>query len=161
MKYDEYMKQIDEKGYKLSRGIFRDSKNKPKCFNPVFQDLVIRQKNGEVLSEREYNLYGYLIMSLVQIVLNNAHFRYQEPDIKEECRTEAYCGVLEGLVTYFDEKRGSTAYSYAFRICYTSMIHVLERMNQRNNLDLTIEEMYNDYSLDCGHKVNTNIDYDN
>lgn len=161
MKYDEYMKQIDEKGYKLSKGIFRDSKNKPKCFNPVFQDLVIRQKNGDKLSEREYNLYGYLIMSLVQIVLNNAHFRYQEPDIKEECRTEAYCGVLEGLVPYFDENRGSTAYSYAFRICYTSMIHVLERMNQRNNLDLTIEELYNDYSLDCGHKVNTNIDYDN
>ncbi len=161
MKYTQYMQQISSQGYKLVNNMFRDEKGAPKCYNPVFQDLVERQQKNDKLSEREYNLYGYLVMTLVQIVLNNIKFKYQDPEIKEECRTEAYVGLLDGLTKYFNSKKGSTAYSYAFRICYTSMIHVLERMNKRRDLDANLEEMYNDYCLDCGHKVvNENVDYD-
>lgn len=159
MKYTQYMTEIENQGYKLSNNIFRDGKGKPKCYNPVFQDLVERQQKNDKLSEREYNLYGYLVMTLVQIVLNNIKFKYQDPEIKEECRTEAYVGLLDGLTKYFNSKKGSSAYSYAFRICYTSMIHVLERMDKRNEIDNNLEEMYNDYCLDCGHKVvNENIE---
>lgn len=168
MKYTQYMTEIENQGYKLSNNMFKDEKGAPKCYNPVFQDLVERiqdnEKNpnlGTRLTEREYNLYGFLIMSLVQIVLNNHHFKHQDPDIREECRTEAYCGLLDGLTKFFVRTKGSTAYSYAFRICYTSMIHVLERMDKRRDLDANLEEMYNDYCLDCGHKVvNENVDYD-
>ena len=162
MKFQQYMKEIKAKGYTLGNdNIFRDNKKKPKCYNPVFQDLVIRQQDNDKLSEREYNLYGQLIMSLVQIVLNNVKFKFQEFDIREECRTEAYCGLLETLIGGFDRTRGSTAYSYAFRICYTNMIHVLERMNVRKDIAERLQEMYEDMQEDTGHKVNNNVDYDN
>lgn len=162
MKYKQYLEEIQNKGYHLDKhNIFRDEKGKPKCYNPVFQDLIERQQDNDKLSEREYNLYGQMIMSLVQIVLNNAHFKFQDPDIKEECKTEAYCCILDSLVKYFDRNRGSTGYSYAFRLCYTSMIHVLERMNQRNDINQKLEEAYYDMAENCGHKVCNNIDYDN
>ena len=142
MQYNDYMNKLNELGYKLKDGIFVDKKKGPKCNNEVFQDLVERQQNGEKLAEKEYNLYGYLMRSLVHIVLNNAKFKYQEPHIKEECELEAYCCLCEQLLSHFDKTRGSTAYSYAFRLAYTSMIHVLENMNRRNELQ---EKLIADY----------------
>lgn len=161
MKFQQYMKEINAQGYSLDKNIFRDRKHKPKCYNPVFQDLIIRQQEDNNLSSREYELYGQLIMSLVQIVLNNHKFKFQEADIREECRTEAYCGLLESLITHYDKTKGSTAYAYAFRIAYTNMIHVLERMNNRKEIGEKLEEMYYDMQENTGHKVNNNIDYDN
>ena len=154
MLYPEYVKQLQEKGYRLDGDIYRDDKGCPKCYNDVLEDLVVRQQKG-VISAREYDLYGRLLMTLVQIVLNNHKFKYQDVDIKDECRDEAYVDVLAGLVKYFDQGRGSTAYAYAFRICYTSMIHVLQRMNIRNDLHSNLIERMNDEILDCGHKVIT------
>lgn len=144
MKYNYYMQEIEKQGYTLdNNNIFRDKKHKPKCFNPVFQDLVERQQDGDKLSYREEQLYGQMILTLVQIVSNNHHFIAQDPDIKDECRTEAYCDILSWLVKYFDRKRGSTAYSYAFRLAYVAGIHVLERMNKRNE---TIEKLHEEYN---------------
>lgn len=144
MKYNDYIQQITKQGYHLDKNnIFRDKKGKPKCFNPVFQDLVIRQQDGEQLSYREENLFGQLIITLVQIISNNHHFILQDPDIKDECRTEAYVDILNGLVKYFDRNRGSTAYSYAFRLGYVAGIHVLERMNERKEL---IEKLTQEYT---------------
>lgn len=154
MKYETYMDILDKVGYRLVGDIYRDKKGFPKCCNEVFQDLVVRQKNG-VLSKREYELYGRLICTLVQIVLNNRKFKFQDPDIREECRTEAYCDILSGLVDHFDALRGSTAYAYAFRIAYTAGIHVLERLNMRRELDSNLIENAEDLIPDCGHKVTT------
>ena len=156
MFYNDYIASISAQGYRIDKtsGIFRDSKGAPKCFNGVFQELVMRQKNG-VLTSREYELYGQLVCTLVQIVLNNRKFKYQDPDIREECRTEAYCDILSGLVRHFDASRGSTAYAYAFRIAYTAGIHVLERLNMRRELDSNLIENTEDLILDCGHKVVT------
>jgi len=154
MFYNDYISKIRSQGYTEDRGVFRDSKGAPKCFNYVLEELVLRQQSG-VLTAREYELYGKMLLTLVQIVLNNHRFKYQDPDIKEECRDEAYVDVLGGLVKYFDKSRGSTAYAYAFRICYTSMIHVLQRMNARNDLHSNLIERMNDEILDCGHKVIT------
>ena len=156
MFYQHYMDSIKAQGYHLDSKteIFRDAKGAPKCFNGVFQDLVVRQKNV-VLSKREYELYGRLVMTLVQIVLNNRKFKFQDPDIREECRTEAYCDILSGLVDHFDALRGSTAYAYAFRIAYTAGIHVLERLNMRRELDSNLIENAEDLIPDCGHKVTT------
>ena len=145
MQYKEYMDEIKAQGYRLVGNVFRDKKNMPKCYNNVLQKLLERQQDNDPLTEREYNLYGYLIMTLVQIVLNNRKFKFQEPDIREECRTEMYCGLIEAGPKYFDRTKGSTAYSYLFRIAYTQGIHVLEAKNKRKELDDILIETYNDY----------------
>ena len=158
MHYKEYIEEITNKGYKLTGNVFRDKKHMPKCYNPVLQKLLERiQDNTEPLTEREYNLYGYLVMSLVQIVLNNVKFKYQDPDIREECRTEMYCGILEAGPKYFDRTKGSTAYSYLFRVAYTQGIHVLEAKNQRTDIENTLREAYDDYLAleNAGKKICT------
>lgn len=156
MFYNEYIGELKAHGYSLDKrtDIYRDEKGAPKCFNQVFQDLVLRQQKG-TLSPREYELYGRLVMTLVQIVMNNRKFKFQDPDIKDECRTEAYCDILSNLVSHFDSTRGSTAYAYAFRIAYTAGIHVLERLNMRRELDSNLIENAEDLIPDCGHKVTT------
>ena len=154
MKYETYMDILDKAGYRLVGDIYRDKKGFPKCCNEVFQDLVVRQQRA-VIMPREYELYGRLVMTLVNIVLNNHKFKFQDPDIREECRTEAYCDILSGLPRYFDANKGSTAYAYGFRIAYTAMIHVLQRMNIRNELSTNLIERMEDAILDCGHKVVT------
>lgn len=154
MKYETYMDIMDKAGYRLVGDIYRDKKGFPKCCNEVFQDLVVRQQRG-VIMPREYELYGRLVMTLVNIVLNNRKFKFQDPDIREECRTEAYCDILSGLPRYFDATKGSTAYAYAFRIAYTAGIHVLERLNMRRELNSNLIENAEDLIPDCGHKVST------
>lgn len=153
MYYKDYIKEINDKGYKLVHNIFVVQKalpkKQPKCYNPVFQKLVERiQDNTEPLTEREYNLYGQLVMTLVQIVLNNHHFKFQDPEIKDECRLEAYCCLLEAGPKNFDRNFGSTAYSYYFRLAYTSMIHVLESKNRRTEIENVLREAYDDYMLE-------------
>ena len=154
MQYEDYMKILNNVGYKLKNGIFIDKKKGPKCNNEVFQDLVERQQNNEKLTEKEYNLYGYLMRSLVHIVLNNSKFKYQEQHIKEECELEAYCCLCDQLLSHFDKNRGSSAYSYAFRLSYTAMIHVLEKMNKRKELEEKLIEDYMDsMNYTTGEKV--------
>ena len=155
MKYDEYMAMLADQQYRYDGSVFRDAKGRPKCYNPVFQDIVCRIKRQGMIgiSPQEYDLYGKLVFTLTQIVLNNQKFKYQDPDIREECRTEALCDLLPALPVNFDPSRGSTAYSYAFRICYTAGIHVLERKNRRNELVSNLIEKEKDLEVDCGHRV--------
>lgn len=152
MEYQKYQEQIAQQGYRLTGDIYRDKKGFPKCYNPVFQRLLERQQNGDKLSPREYEMYGRLFMTLVRIVLNNARFKYQEQDVKDECALEAYSEVLPVVTRYFDGTKG-TAYAYVFRVIYTNMIHVLERKNARADLATNLIERYEDEQVDCGHKV--------
>lgn len=127
--------------------IIRDRKNHPKCPNAIYQHLVVKKQNGVRLDAFEDKIYGSCVLSLIEIILNNKHFRFQTEDIKEDCRGEAVLCILESVPKYFNKDKGSTAYSYAFRCGYTSMIHVLER-NNRNiekltaNLEKTIGTSY-------------------
>lgn len=152
MNYESYERRIGEQGYHLDGDIYRDAKGYPKCYNGVFQELVERQKSGIPLSRREYEMYGMLLRTLVKIVLNNHKFKFREPELKDECALEAYCEVLPALPRYFNPEKG-TAYAYAFRVVYTSMIHVLEANNVRNQLATNLIEKAEDDRVDTGHKV--------
>lgn len=152
MEYQEYSDQMAQQGYYLDGEIYRDKKGRPKCFNPVFQSLLERQQDGWPLSKREYEMYGCLFMTLVRIVLNNARFKYQDADIRDECALEAYSEAFPVIVRYFRREKG-TAYAFCFRVIYTNMIHVLERKNARGELETNLIERYEDDRVDYGHKV--------
>lgn len=156
MEFQSYQSQITQKGYTVNNGIFVDKQGKPKCFNPVFEDLLDRLHNGFPLTYREQELFGQLFVSLVKIVLNHFRFKKQEHEVKQECEDEAYSEAYPLVIKYFKKGKG-TAYSFAFRVIYTQMIHVLERKNKRQEFLTNLIERYEDDRIDCGHKVETPV----
>lgn len=133
MTIDEINQYLSEEKLKIYRDdIIRDAKGHPKCPNPVFQELLLEiQRNGSLDPKKE-RLYGICFRSLIEIVTNNAKFKFQDPDLLDECRLEALL-ALETVPKNFDATKG-TAYAYVYRCCYTNMIHVLERHNHRREL---------------------------
>ena len=55
------------------------------------------------------------------------------------------------------ELKGSTAYSYLFRVAYTQGIHILEAKNQRTDIENTLREAYEEYLAleNAGKKICT------
>lgn len=121
--------------------IRRKKDNHPSCPNYIIQPLAIMRQNDEKLTYFQDKIYSGCILALREIVTNNRHFKYQSQEIKEECKDE----MLEGLGAaekHFDETRGSTFYSYLFRIFYVNAIHVLERNNAERKFLETLKELY-------------------
>lgn len=137
--------------------LVKDKNNKPKCCNTIYQPLVEKLQNGDKLTNDEEKLYGSSIMSLVDIVLNNKIMRYQDYLIREDARSQAYLEVLENVPKYFKSDKGSTAYSYAFRIAYTACVHVLKEHNmQKKIIEKLKEQMLEEMRLNnVNAKVNT------
>lgn len=122
--------------------IIRDPKN-PKCPNKFLEPLVIKLHNNEKLKVDEEYLYGCLIMSLTEIVLNNKKFKYQDLDLKEEIRSRILVRLVANLPKYFDISRGSKAYSLAFRIGYCEGIQTLLDNNRKVQAERKLMEAYN------------------
>lgn len=113
----------------------------PTVPNSIFQPLLEKlQKDGK-LAPRDENLYGQCILTLVEIVLNNVHFKYQREEVKDDCRGAALENLIVNLPKYFKPAKGSTAYSYAFRCAYTAMIKVLEGWNDRDKHEITVTNL--------------------
>lgn len=142
MNYNEILEQYQ---YKVCKdNIIRDKKNHPKCCNEIFQHILEKIQDNKTLSIEEDNLYGCCILSLAEVILNNKMMKFQSPEIKEAARGEMYEAIIVGGPKYFDRTKGSTAYSYCFRVGYTACVHVLEKMNAEkefiNNLKELVEE---------------------
>lgn len=167
-KYQQYTNELASVRYSLRQdGVWIDRRGLPKCYNPVFQDLVTRQQDGEKLSYLENELYGQLLWSLAAIVIKNTKFRHQDPEIKFECKAEMVSNVLEKALRNYDPTKGA-AYSYCYRLMYTAAVHVLEAMDDRRALDralsgdIQVGDSGSDFRtrdsgdiLDFGRKVNT------
>ena len=132
----------------------------PVLLNDYFQPLVMKYKEGTI-TEQENEELGYWSNSIAEILMNNLKFKHQEKDVKDECRSEAILGIYTSF-SYFDPNKVSKrtgkvskAYSYAFRVAYTTAIHVLERYNKdRENLSTLStyeawDEILNRLDKDC------------
>lgn len=125
-----------------------DNKQKPKVPNIIFQNLGILRKNKENLTTYADYVYGCIWNSLLAILMKNKHFVFQSDEIKNECKLRAVCAI-DTIENGFDQNRGSTFYAYAYRICYTESIHVLEEMNKFNEqfiLERDLETQYKNES---------------
>lgn len=154
----DYNKILESMNYRLCKdNIIRDDKNHPKCNNQIFQHLIEKIQDGEELDSFEEKLYGASILSLAEIVLNNRMMKFQTPEIKEESRGNMYEAILTAVPKFFDRTKGSTAYSYAFRIGYTTCVHVLQRHNAEREFMEQIKEAYEEELAleNAGHKVCT------
>lgn len=120
--------------------IRRKKDNHPACPNYIIQPLGIMKQDNQQLSPFQEKIYGACILSLVEIVLNNKHYKYQSPEIKDELRGEMMI-AFDTAEKYFDRSKGSTWYSYLFRVMYTNGVHVLQHYNDERDF---VEKM-NEY----------------
>lgn len=173
-KYHEYIETLSRYGHaRRADGILADYTGAAKVCDPVLTDLILRQQNKEKLSIREHELYGSLLLSMVEIVLKNHKFRHKDADLKSEIESAMVEKLLTRVIDQFDSEKGK-AYSYCFRLCYNSGIHVCEEDQKRTELDRML--MKGDFQVghsgsdllfhddvdfvSCGRKVNTNYQPD-
>lgn len=125
--------------------------------------LVQKLQNNDRLTEFENDRYGWYIMTLIEIVLENKKFKNKPVLEKEEIRDYQYYDLLCGL-TKFNFNKGTSIFSYGYRIGYTAAIHYYRDKNKeearKEKLQEYIDDTYKEY-LDeiTSHKVNNiNID---
>jgi hypothetical protein len=87
-----------------------------------FTDLVIKLRNNKVLSYDERERYGVYIITISLMVQEGPKFKCKSKQEREEMLDYQTLELLSGL-TQFDPDRGSSIYSYAYRIGYTAACH--------------------------------------
>lgn len=88
-----------------------------------FTNIVVKLHNKEQLENEQNDRYAMYIYTIIYIVLENPKFSKKPYDEREELADQAIFELLNGLPTFNIEK-GSSIYSYAYRICYTAFCHV-------------------------------------
>jgi len=86
-----------------------------------FQNLVMKLKNGDILTEEENNRYGIWILTICMIVQEHSKFKNKPVWEREEMIEQQYLELLSGITTFNPDK--GKIYSYAYRIAYTAAVH--------------------------------------
>lgn len=86
-----------------------------------FQNLVMKLKNGDTLTEEENNRYGIWILTMCMIVQEHSKFKNKPVWEREEMIETQYYELLSGITTFNPDK--GKIYSYAYRIAYTAAVH--------------------------------------
>lgn len=93
-----------------------------------FQNLVMKLKNEDILTEEENNRYGIWILTMCMIVQEHSKFKNKPVWEREEMIETQYFELLSGITTFNPDK--GKIYSYAYRIAYTAAVHYYT-----NNMD--------------------------
>lgn len=129
-----------------------------------FTYLVSKLRNNERLSEAEDNRYGIYILTICLIVQEHTRFKMKPLWEREEMIDQMYYELIPGLLL-FDPERGSSIYSYGYRIAYTSACHYFtnkkKQEEHKSQIDEHIQQEIDDYLYEFSdHKVNTNSNKD-
>ena len=126
-----------------------------------FTNLVIKLRNNERLTEADNERYGTYIITISLMVQEGPKFKMKSKQEREEMIEYQTLELLLGLPK-FDPDRGSSIYSFAYRIGYTAACHYypdkITDYNKQKSLNEhcnnEIDEYLEEYS---DHKVrNTN-----
>lgn len=85
-------------------------------------ELIDKLRNEERLNEQENNRYGIYVITIALIVQENPKFKNKSLNEREGMLDQQILELLTGL-PYFDKSKGSSIYSYAYRIGYTAACH--------------------------------------
>lgn len=123
-----------------------------------FEQLVMKIKADERLSEAENDRYGEYIIAMCIIVLEGPKFRDKPRNEKEEILEQQYFEMLPGLKLFNPDK--GKLYSYAYRIGYTSACHYYTmKIDDKKRQDAISDHCrteYDEYLNDVyDHKVRT------
>ena len=85
-------------------------------------ELVDKLRNEERLNVQENNRYGIYVITIALIVQENPKFKNKSITEREGMLDQQILELLSGL-PHFDKDKGSSIYSYAYRIGYTAACH--------------------------------------
>lgn len=85
-------------------------------------ELVDKLRNNERLNTQENDRYGIYLITIALIVQENPKFKKKSLTEREEMLDQQILELLTGL-PHFDKDKGSSIYSYAYRIGYTAACH--------------------------------------
>ena len=113
--------------------------------NEDFQNIIIKLKNKEALTYQENTRYGNHILTIIEIVLENNKFKDKPSEEKAEIRDQIAFELCTGITT-FNPDKGSSIFSYAYRIAYVAGIHyytdkVKDLTKQESIMEHCMEEL--------------------
>lgn len=126
-------------------------------------ELIDKLRNKERLNVQENDRYGIYVITIALIVQENPKFKKKSLTEREEMLDQQILELLTGL-PHFDKDKGSSIYSYAYRIGYTAACHYYTNKIKDYKKQKAIEEHcmseLNDYLefIGTGKVNNTNIE---
>lgn len=123
-------------------------------------ELVDKLRNKERLSEQENDRYGIYLITICLIVQENPKFKNKSRFEREEILDQQLFELLTGIKS-FNPNKGSSIYSYAYRIAYTAACHYYtfknkDKLEQDKIMEHVKEELDDYYYEFSSHRVNTN-----
>lgn len=123
--------------------------------------LIDKLRNKERLNVQENNRYGIYVITIALIVQENPKFKNKCLTEREEMLDQQILELLTGL-PHFDKDKGSSIYSYAYRIGYTAACHyytnkIKDYKKQKAIEDHCMSEL-NDYLEFIGTGKVNNVD---
>ena len=124
-------------------------------------ELIDKLRNKERLNVQENNRYGIYVITIALIVQENPKFKNKCLTEREEMLDQQILELLTGL-PHFDKDKGSSIYSYAYRIGYTAACHyytnkIKDYKKQKAIEDHCMSEL-NDYLEFIGTGKVNNVD---
>lgn len=126
-------------------------------------ELIDKLRNEERLNVQENNRYGIYLITIALIVQENPKFKNKCLSEREEMLDQQILELLTGL-PHFDKDKGSSIYSYAYRIGYTAACHYYTNKIKDYKKQKAIEEHcmseLNEYLefISTGKVNNTNVE---
>lgn len=122
-------------------------------------ELVEKLRNNERLSEQENDRYGIYLITICLIVQENPKFKNKSRLEREEILDQQLFELLTGIKS-FNPNKGSSIYSYAYRIGYTAACHYYTFKNkekeEQDKIVAHVKEELDDYYYEfSSHKVNS------
>lgn len=122
-------------------------------------ELVEKLRNNERLSEQENDRYGIYLITICLIVQENPKFKNKSRIEREEILDQQLFELLTGIKS-FNPNKGSSIYSYAYRIGYTAACHYYTFKNkekeEQDKIVAHVKEELDDYYYEfSSHKVNS------
>lgn len=103
-----------------------------------FQQLVMKLKSGERLSESENDRYGVYILTVCIICMEGPRFKNKPYQEKEQILEQQYWELLPGVLMFNPDK--GKLYSYAYRIAYTAACHFYTNRQEHGRRQKCIDE---------------------
>lgn len=103
-----------------------------------FEHLVMKLKDGSILTDPENDRYGQYLTTICIIVLEGPKFRSKPYYEKQQILDQQIFEIVQGI-TMFDPSKGKI-YSYAYRIAYTAACHYYTNIQDQRKKDKRITE---------------------
>lgn len=118
--------------------------------NKLLETEVLKFQQTGVASEK----LGQILLDLTNNVLLHKNWRNYSQDIKDDMRSRALEKIIRYGLPHFSPDKGSTAFAYFTRICFTSYMEVVVRYYKNlNNHQKYIRSCLEKYAHDTNSRI--------